>query len=189
MSTMVREADGRVRSDRSITLRSIFSMDTGEEGPIEDGGGITWSSYLDDIVKDVAGAVGDAGSAGSKDRFVEEAEPAGSGGEAIGFDKNIGEEFRDKGLESEGPVEDSANSRIWGDEGSTSVRFSAVTEEAFEGRFLNVNFCLGAWLRLVASSLCLNELIACSPESNQNGSLPWRSGIHLPEHRSAVRMQ
>lgn len=171
MLTTVREADGQVRSDRSITLRSIFSMDTGEERPIEDDGGIMWSSDLDDIVKE-AGAVEDAGSTGSKGRFVEEAELAGSGGEAMGFDRNIGGEFRDKGLKSEGPVEDLANSRIWGDEGSMSVRFSAVTEEAFEGRFLNVNFCLGAWLRLVASSLCLNELIACSPELNQNGSLP-----------------
>lgn len=71
----------------------------------------------------------------------------------------------------------------------TRVRLAAVTEEAFEGRFLNVNFCLGAWLRLAASSFCLNELIACAPESNQNGSVLSRSCFHLPENRGAVRRQ
>lgn len=142
--TTVREADGRVRSDRSITLRSIFSMDTGEERPIADDGGMTWSSDLDDIFKE-AGAVEDAGSQGG---FGEEAPLAGSGGGVIGFDKPVGE-FGDTGLKSAGPVEDSATSRIEGDGGSTTVRFAA----AFDGRFLNVNFRLGAW----PSSLCRNE--------------------------------
>ena len=136
-----------MRSDRSITLRSIFSMDTGEEGPIADDGGMTWSPDLDDIFKE-AGAVEDAGSTGSQGGFGEEAPLAGSGGEVIGFDKPVGE-FGDTGLKSAGPVEDSATSRIGGDGGSTTARSAA----AFDGRFLNVNFRLGAW----PSSLCRNK--------------------------------
>lgn len=146
-----------MRSDRSMTLRSIFSMDTVEEGPIEDGGGIVWTSDLDDIVREEAGAVEDVGSAGLEDRLVEEAESAVGGDEVTGFDEKFGESFRGMGLMSEGPVKYSADSRLGDEDKSTRVRLAAVTEEAFEGRFLNVNFCLGAWLRLAASSLCLNE--------------------------------
>lgn len=89
--TTVREADGWMSSDKSTTLRSTFSIDTGEEGPIEDGGGIVWISDLDDIVREETGAVEYAGSTGSEDRMVEETESADGGGEVMGFDENIGE--------------------------------------------------------------------------------------------------
>ena len=127
--------------------------------------------------------------AGSEDTSVEEAESADAGTDMMGFNRGIGVCIRDEGWRSEGPVEDSADPRFWADERSTRVRSAAVTDEALEGRFLNVNFCLGAWVRTAISSLCLNELIACSPDPNQNGLLLSKSSFYLPENRSAVRRQ
>lgn len=106
MLTMVREAQGWMRPERSITLRSISSMDTGEEGPIEDGGGIMWTSVLYDIIREDAGVVENAGSAGWEDRLVEEAESTDGGGKVRGPDEKVEECFRGRGLKSAGPVED-----------------------------------------------------------------------------------
>lgn len=88
MLAMVSEADGWIRSDRSITLRSIFSMDTGKEGPIEDGDGIVWTPDLEDIVREKVSSVEDVGSEG---KLAEETESAGGGGEVMGLDEDVGE--------------------------------------------------------------------------------------------------